>query len=174
MIRYLLNCLSNTVIGPIIVGFFVRNFWFANHLLCHYRWSVKSFLIPLMSSNVKCQGRTVTDRYFVILSMRNIAHIPFVYNTRDDTSALTMFEANLVHGTTHTCLFKIPVGGKFKKETSDINGTNVASIKFLCNKAHIIFLLIIYEDITESFLYWAWFEHSIINMLISPMISVEM
>ena len=72
-----------------------------------------SFMIPLMSSNVKFQGRKVTYRSFVILNMRNIKNLSFFYNTRYDSIAPTSFEDNLVHGTTNNYPFQNTSGEEF-------------------------------------------------------------
>ena len=52
----------------------------------------------------------------------------------DESSEPSVCDTNLIHGTTRNRLFKIPVGMKFKKAPSDINNTNINSIKDMCDK----------------------------------------
>ena len=67
-------------------------------------------------------------------------------NVRYEASAPTGCANNIINGTIHNSLFKIPLAAIFNKEPSYFNTTNVTSIKDMCDKWKNLFLIIMYED----------------------------
>ena len=69
---------------------------------------------------------------------------------RDEAIAPTGFVANIVNGTTHNLLFKIPVGENFKKAPSDLSNTNVSTVNILCKICKNTFLLIMDKETVSN------------------------
>ena len=78
---------------------------------------------------------------------------------RDEANFPTDCSTNLIHGIKFNHLFKIPVGGKYNMVPSDIDTTNMTSIKDICDQWQAYSFKLWTRTVWQVNHFWDWFEH---------------